>query len=319
MVYRRKKDKITPEIVGKFFFIHSGCGYVKFFVSIDVVGFCFNSFIFSNKLHFMGQVHPNSFRFKFINYNFFKQKKDSFLINVFSTHLFCFSNFKNKLNYGQTVTRGILFNKIILTFFLKSSYFINNFCIFENPSFVLVGLKIFRVNQKKDTAFYSFDFNFLFKHFEWFLFNKKPIRFFIIFMDNTLCLSIIKNFSLFSKKRLVGCSELATLGFSAKQEPCAISFNLLFCYFFEKTKKQRELISFIKDLFSFLYFSKKVNWRGMKFQVKGRVGGSDRSKKHVFYFGPLPLTTISNVNVDFFFSKAVTPYGVCGVKIWFVF
>ena len=55
--------------------------------------------------------------------------------------------------------------------------------------------------------------------------------------------------------------------------------------------------------------------RGCLIQVKGRINGSDRSRRSIIRFGSLPLHTIT-AKMDYAFEEVVTPYGVCGIKVW---
>ena len=54
---------------------------------------------------------------------------------------------------------------------------------------------------------------------------------------------------------------------------------------------------------------------GVRVQWKGRLSGSDRSKKESFQQGQIPLHTI-NAKIDYGYSPAFTIYGTCGVKVW---
>ena len=62
----------------------------------------------------------------------------------------------------------------------------------------------------------------------------------------------------------------------------------------------------------------KLKLKGCLIQVKGRLSGSDRSRRSVVSFGQVPLTTL-NTLIDYHYEKAITPYGVLGVKIWLAY
>jgi len=55
---------------------------------------------------------------------------------------------------------------------------------------------------------------------------------------------------------------------------------------------------------------------GIRVQWKGRLSGSDRSKKESFQHGQIPLHTI-DAKIDYGYSPAFTIYGTCGIKVWF--
>lgn len=58
-----------------------------------------------------------------------------------------------------------------------------------------------------------------------------------------------------------------------------------------------------------------VNLLGFLIQIKGRINGSDRSRRLKYRIGSVPLHTI-NAPIDQAFSEALTTYGKCSVKVW---
>lgn len=59
--------------------------------------------------------------------------------------------------------------------------------------------------------------------------------------------------------------------------------------------------------------SQKV--QGVKISVAGRLNGADMARTEFVKEGPLPLQTL-RADIDYAFVKAVTKYGVIGVKVW---
>jgi ribosomal protein S3 len=59
----------------------------------------------------------------------------------------------------------------------------------------------------------------------------------------------------------------------------------------------------------------KYKVKGLQFQVKGRVSGSDRKKKTAISFGNMPKQSIFK-NIDYALQHVNTPFGVCSVKLW---
>jgi ribosomal protein S3 len=53
---------------------------------------------------------------------------------------------------------------------------------------------------------------------------------------------------------------------------------------------------------------------GAMFQLKGRLNGSDRSKRFLFSFGQVSLSSVDSF-VDYSHKRAITPYGCLGVKV----
>lgn len=57
---------------------------------------------------------------------------------------------------------------------------------------------------------------------------------------------------------------------------------------------------------------------GIRVQVKGRVNGSERSRKETFQAGSISLQSTSN-QLNYSHRDLFTIYGVCGLKIWMCF
>ena len=58
-----------------------------------------------------------------------------------------------------------------------------------------------------------------------------------------------------------------------------------------------------------------VNLSGFLIQIKGRINGSDRSRRLTIRKGSIPLHTM-DAAIDQSFSEATTIYGKCSVKVW---
>jgi len=59
----------------------------------------------------------------------------------------------------------------------------------------------------------------------------------------------------------------------------------------------------------------KSGAKGVKVQVKGRIGGAELARKEWFLVGRMPLQTL-RADVDYGFATALTKYGVLSVKVW---
>ena len=57
---------------------------------------------------------------------------------------------------------------------------------------------------------------------------------------------------------------------------------------------------------------------GIRLQVKGRINGSERSRKEVFQTGNISLQTATN-KLNYCCTSAFTIYGTCGLKVWMSF
>lgn len=79
-------------------------------------------------------------------------------------------------------------------------------------------------------------------------------------------------------------------------------------------KKQNQFLFFVKVLLSFLLAHNRVNLKGLKVFIKGRIRGAPRTKSWVFSLGKMCFQQM-NATVDFFFLPAQTVYGSFGVKV----
>lgn len=61
--------------------------------------------------------------------------------------------------------------------------------------------------------------------------------------------------------------------------------------------------------------AQRMNARGMKVQVSGRLNGSEIARREGDKFGKIPLHTL-RADIDYGFATARTVYGSIGVKVW---
>lgn len=61
--------------------------------------------------------------------------------------------------------------------------------------------------------------------------------------------------------------------------------------------------------------AQRMNARGMKVQVAGRLNGSEIARSEGDKFGKIPLHTL-RADIDYGFATARTVYGAIGVKVW---
>ncbi|HIC97863.1 MAG TPA: 30S ribosomal protein S3 [Aquificaceae bacterium] len=59
----------------------------------------------------------------------------------------------------------------------------------------------------------------------------------------------------------------------------------------------------------------KAGAKGVKIQVKGRIGGAELARKEWFLVGRMPLQTLK-ADIDYGFATAYTKYGILSVKVW---
>lgn len=75
-------------------------------------------------------------------------------------------------------------------------------------------------------------------------------------------------------------------------------------------------IIFIKSIVSALFFYS--NLKGLKIQIKGRLGRSLRKRTKIIQFGAMPSHGIDNL-IYYSFNEAITIYGICGIKVWYYY
>lgn len=61
--------------------------------------------------------------------------------------------------------------------------------------------------------------------------------------------------------------------------------------------------------------AQRMNGRGMKIMVSGRLNGSEIARTEVDKFGKVPLHTL-RADIDYGYAIAYTIYGTVGVKVW---
>jgi small subunit ribosomal protein S3 len=55
--------------------------------------------------------------------------------------------------------------------------------------------------------------------------------------------------------------------------------------------------------------------KGVKIRCRGRLDGSEMSRRETYMTGSIPLHTL-RADIDYGFSEALTTYGLIGVKVW---
>lgn len=74
-------------------------------------------------------------------------------------------------------------------------------------------------------------------------------------------------------------------------------------------------ISFRRAMKQAIAKSIKLNAKGIKVMVSGRLGGAEIARSEHYHEGTIPLQTI-RADIDYGFCEANTTYGKIGVKVW---
>ena len=59
----------------------------------------------------------------------------------------------------------------------------------------------------------------------------------------------------------------------------------------------------------------RINCKGIKIQISGRLGGAEMARTEIFKEGSIPLHTM-RADIDYAFVEANTVYGKIGIKLW---
>ena len=74
-------------------------------------------------------------------------------------------------------------------------------------------------------------------------------------------------------------------------------------------------ISFRRAMKQSIGRTMKLNAKGIKVQVSGRLGGAEIARSEHYHEGTIPLHTL-RADIDYGFFEANTTYGKIGVKVW---
>ncbi len=64
-----------------------------------------------------------------------------------------------------------------------------------------------------------------------------------------------------------------------------------------------------------VFAAMRLGAKGIRVQVKGRIGGAEIARKEWYIKGRVPLQTL-RANIDYGYSTAFTKWGTIGVKVW---
>ena len=269
----------------------------------------------------MGQrTHPLGIRLKAIQNKFFFQRVGQLNIGGLF-YLFYSHSFRNKSIVGEKLGQSVLIEKIIIFFFSRHLYFVNKIFFLETSTNVLVLLEYYSFKKKNSKVFQKHKF-LLLQHLSSILLDQKPVTFFImdletkILQKNLLVTLAVKNHF---KKFKLGSDTLLSVGLINNFWPGATLFSSIFCFFFRKTMEHTKILDFIDQLFYFLFNLKFSKFIGIRLEIKGRLNSMDRTNKRVVFQGSLPLQSFSKIFLSYGFSESITPYGVCGVRVYFTY
>merc|ERR1712187_268388 len=94
--------------------------------------------------------------------------------------------------------------------------------------------------------------------------------------------------------------------------------------FCKKKRQHRKINAFLKSLKSAvhlmfsIHFKKKVNVKGIKITLKGRINGSRRKRLHTITKGSTSTQSFSN-EISYNAVDFPTIFGMLGIKVWFIY
>lgn len=266
----------------------------------------------------MGQkINPKSLRLTISYKNLgFKKKRFVFLKYSGNTFIYTPAVLPGKSSYSEQTVQFLITNKIVNYFLSKFFCLINGFFVRDNGFVVIVYVEFFQYKDFFED--FVFLFSYLQKHLSNVLFRKRPVCL-LYNCVNTLALS--SHTGVIKKKTntpLFGIEQLFFLGFLSTLCPAATSFAKMVSLVLEKNIRHQLVFDTISNMFAFLFETKQNVFKGLRLQLKGRINGIDMARKQVITLGSIPTQTLS-ATVDYSYAPAFTPYGTCGVKVFFCY
>ena len=259
----------------------------------------------------MSKSYPYSFLI--INFN----KKPNSNIKVYNHIYNCVPITRKAISINLIIFN--LCKEFIILYFIKLGCFINKVTFYENSYIINVELEYYidKDNNKQTIKFIEFWKAFIQKHCELFFFNKKK-SFFVFNNLNTITLNQSIVLEILPKNIEKQARLLTKICWISNYWPAAPLFASVFSYLFKNNfNKEIILIEFVNQLFSFFFNIKNSNFRSIRFEIKGRVGGSNKSKSYISSKGSLPLQTINKYYLSYGFESCNTQYGICSIKVFF--
>jgi len=286
----------------------------------NIVGYTFGFFVITKIILKMGQKsHPLGVRVKAIENKLFFQKIGRFNTNSLFYSFYSHA-FKTSPTIGEKIGQSIIIEKIIISYFIKLLYFVNRVFITETSINYIVLVEFYPLKKKRLFILFIKQNFILQRHFSSLLFDKKKIQFFIVNLSSKFSdegrSNVLKFKNNFIKRNPIS-SIFLSLGSISNFWPSAVVFATVFSYFFKKNLEHTKILDFIDQLFFFLFNLRFSQFLGIRLEVKGRLNASDRSKKRVICQGSVPLQSFHKIFLSYGFCDSITPYGVCGIRVFF--
>lgn len=213
-----------------------------------------------------------------------------------------FQGYINKITFKHKHHLALVLENMLKFYFFKKKAYIHHVFVKETHFGFIATVHYFSSGD----SFNHFFFQYFTKHFELSFSQKKPI--FFILKKNKL---LKDQMNYVSNKN----SDLIQLLNEGNSIFISKSLALLLKNMVEASIKHQQVFDIFSQTVEIAFFSGKLNVKGIKVQIKGRIGGVDRSRKMQVSFGAVSIQTLDTF-VDYSFEKALTPYGVLGLKIW---
>ena len=265
----------------------------------------------------MGQkVHSKGFRFGQNSSVVFISKGKLYPFRFLNNEkLVGFNDLTNTTLYGDFQQKHLLIKKIVSFFFRINQLYINNISLLQTISGLFVFIEFYRC---KDSTWiiqknkFKFFISLIKKHLEIIFNNSIPV--FFLIAELTTSTSVSLPFSA-QAMRFKGGQDLFRCLYLIQFFPLSRSLSLIVAKCLEQSANQQIVISFLKTILDFLFLNKDSKLKGCFVQIKGRIGGSDRTRKIVCKVGTLPLQK-KTACIDFFITEALTIYGLFSIKVW---
>lgn len=234
----------------------------------------------------------------------------------------------DKRNYAKNLDKVIFIEKYLTEYFMKSGIYINDIRIHKKVSSYIIYIDLFKRKTKKRKILWTArklnwrnhtrrDLDFIKDFFETSLTDGYSILWKVRFLSNFDKESKMdqNSKSLKGREWLLDGDQIFT---HIRKEPGA---RLLAEYMREELLHVKRHSIFIRYVFNNMDKICGVpdsNLIGCLISLKGRLEGSDRSKRTRFRKGSIPLHTLKAC-IDYHSTEIVNKYGLTSIKIWILY
>jgi len=197
-------------------------------------------------------------------------------------------------NYANLLHEDLQLRKLIKNYFLKKNFLIDEPIINRKSKKIQIIIKLYDLKKKQSIKY---------------ILKSKYLR-----QVLKKKLNLKKLVSIIS--RATSCDVSIKLGFVNTNKKIPISNALILAQYLSKKMKSRKFnlrkqLKIIKNIAK----KKTSSIRGIAIKISGRIRGKARANSMVMKEGKIALQSL-NTKIDYGTSKAITKFGVVGIKVW---